>query len=309
MPTHQRTIIIPGGAGYLGRHLARFFVQQQYGVVILSRQSQPEQDGVRVLQWDGATLGDWARSFEDATAVINLAGRTVNCRYNARNKRQIYESRLHSTAAVGAAIAACTRPPAVWINASSATIYRDAYDQPMDEVTGESGTGFSVDVCQRWEKAQTDCATPHTRQVALRTAMVFGKGRGGAMEAFANLVRLGLGGTLGSGKQLVSWVHLQDFMRSVQWLIEHDELAGPINCSAPHPVPNAEFMRTLRQVYHQPLGLPASRWMLEIGAFVLRTETELLLKSRRVVPTRLLQSGFQFSYPQLLPAMEEIVNG
>jgi hypothetical protein len=309
MTTHPRTIIIPGGAGYLGRHLAQFFAQQSYSVVILSRQPQPDRDDVRYLQWDGATPGDWARSFEAAAAVINLAGRTVNCRYNARNKRQIYESRLRSTAAVGAAIAACDQPPAVWINASSATIYRDAYDRPMDEATGEIGTGFSVDVCQRWEQTLFAAHTPQTRKIALRTAIVFGNGSGGAMEPFERIVRLGLGGKMGSGRQFVSWVHLDDFARSVQWLIEHDELAGPINCAAPHPLPNAAFMRTLRQVCRQPIGLPATRWMLEIGAFALRTETELLLKSRRVVPGRLLESGFQFRYPELRPALEQIVNG
>lgn len=308
MSTDRRTIVLPGGAGYLGRSLAQFFVQQSYEVVILSRRPAADHAGVRYLAWDGATLGDWAHSFEGATAVINLAGRSVNCRYNAHNKQQIYESRLRSTAAVGAAIAACTRPPAVWINASSATIYRDAHDRPMDEATGEIGTGFSVDVCQRWEHALFSCATPYTRQVALRAAMVFGPGRGGVMEAFERIVRLGLGGTLGSGTQFVSWIHLADFARSVQWLIEHDELDGPINCAAPNPLPNREFMRTLREVCRQPIGLPATRWMLEIGAFVLRTETELLLKSRRVVPGRLLKSGFQFRYPELRPALEQIVN-
>lgn len=309
MNAHTPRVIIPGGAGYLGRSLAQFFASQSYQVVILSRQPQPDQAGVRFLPWDGATVGDWASSFEGAAAVINLAGRTVNCRYNERNKQQIYDSRLRSTTAVGAAIAACDTPPPVWINASSATIYRDAYDRPMDEATGEIGAGFSVDVCQRWEQALFAADTPRTRRVALRAAMVFGTGRGGVMEAFHNIVRLGLGGTLGSGRQFVSWVHLEDFARSVQWLVEHEELAGPVNCAAPQPVPNAEFMRALRQVYRQPIGLPATRWMLEVGAFVLRTETELLLKSRRVVPGRLLDSGFQFRYPELRPALAQIVNG
>lgn len=309
MNASARTIIIPGGAGYLGRSLAQFFAGQSYQIVILSRQPQADQPGVRYLAWDGATVGDWARSFEGAAAVINLAGRTVNCRYNERNKQQIYDSRLRSTTAVGVAIAACDAPPPVWINASSATIYRDAYDRPMDEATGEIGTGFSVDVCQRWEQSLFAAETPRTRRVALRAAMVFGKGRGGVLEAFHTIVRLGLGGTLGSGRQFVSWVHLEDFARSVQWLLEHEELAGPVNCAAPYPVPNAEFMHTLRAVYRQPIGLPATRWMLEVGAFVLRTETELLLKSRRVVPGKLLESGFQFHYPQLPPALDQIVNG
>jgi uncharacterized protein (TIGR01777 family) len=194
----------------------------------------------------------------------------------------------------------------LWINASSATIYRHALDRAMDESTGDIGTGFSVDVCQKWEKTLWDAPTrSEVRKVALRSAMVFGPG-GGVFDAFYRLVKLGLGGTLGRGDQFVSWVHAEDFARSVQWILAHPELNGPINIAVPNPVPNALFMKTFREVCHRPLGLPATDWMLEIGAILLRTETELLLKSRRVVPETLIDSGFSFQYPELRRALEQI---
>lgn len=307
MNISRAKIVIPGGAGYLGRYLAAHFVGQGCEVVVLSRTARQPHDSVRYVAWDGATHGDWVGELEGAAAVINLAGRSVNCRYNARNRRAIYDSRLDSTRVLGAAIAASTRPPRVWLNASSATIYRHALDRAMDEWTGEIGQGFSVDVCQRWEQTFFESATPRTRKAALRTAIVLGKGRGGAMEPFLNITRRGLGGAMAGGRQYVSWIHIEDFARAVQWIMEHDELAGAINVAAPEPRTNADFMRVLRLVCRQPLGLPSARWMLEIGAFVLRTETELLLKSRRVVPARLLQSGFEFRYPKLYDALQQIV--
>lgn len=305
--TKPTKIVIPGGAGYLGQTLAQYFTRQSIPVVILSRHAHPGSALVKYVRWDGETLERWAEEFADATAIINLAGRSVNCRYNEANKREIYASRLASTKVIGAAIAQCTSPPPVWLNASSATIYRHAEDRAMDEATGEIGDGFSVDVCQRWEQSFADAPTPQTRKVALRAAMVFGRGAGGVFEAFHNVVKLGLGGTLGKGTQFVSWIHAEDFCRAVEWIIQHEDLAGPINLAAPHPIPNAEFMRIFREVCRQPIGLPAMGWMLEIGAFFLRTETELLLKSRRVVPGRLLASGFEFRYPHFDEALREIV--
>jgi uncharacterized protein (TIGR01777 family) len=306
----RNRIILPGGGGFLGRHLAGFFVDQDYDVVVLSRHARPDAPGVRHLVWDGCTLGSWASALDGARAVINLAGRTVNCRYTTKNRREIYDSRLQSTAVIGQAIAACAAPPPVWLNSSSATIYRDADDRPMDEATGELGTGFSVDVCQKWEAALNAAPTPRTRKVALRNAMVFGPGEGGVFEAFRRVVALGLGGTLGRGSQYVSWIHVRDFCRAVQFIMDDDRpdpLQGPVNLASPHPVTNRDFMRTFRQVCHKRIGLPATRWMLEIGAFFLRTETELLLKSRQVVPGRLLASGFRFEFPELQRALEDVV--
>lgn len=307
------TIVLPGGAGYLGRVLTEHFTRQGYRIVILTRlphsgraEANP---AVRRVFWDGASLGAWTQELEGAKAIINLAGRTVNCRYNDANKREIYASRLLSTQALGTALAACHNPPPVWINSSSATIYRHALDRPMDEATGEIGHGFSIDVCLKWERALNETPLSHTRKVALRSAMVFGPGQGGVMAAFERIVRHGLGGTIGRGDQFVSWVHAADFARAMQWVMEHETLHGPVNCASPHPVPNAEFMRIFREVCGQLIGLPTTTWMLEIGAFFLGTETELLLKSRRVVPTKLLRSGYKFQYPDLRPALENIING
>lgn len=306
--TPQQTLLLPGGTGFLGHCIADFFARQGWRIIVLSRSRQESRNPLIQFQvWDGETLDAWADAFEGADAVFNLAGRTVNCRYTAANRRQIYESRLKSTEVVGAAIAACTNPPKLWINASSATIYRHALDRPMDEETGEIGSGFSVDVCRKWESSLDNAIIPpQVRRVALRSAMVFGPG-GGVFDAFRRIVELGLGGTLGRGDQFVSWIHAEDFARGIEWIISHPELNGPINISSPNPVQNALFMKTFRQVCHQPIGLPAAAWMLEIGAFILRTETELLLKSRRVVPRKLTESGFAFRYPEMRSALEQIV--
>jgi uncharacterized protein (TIGR01777 family) len=304
---HRGTIILPGGAGYLGKALAQGLLAEGFLPVILSRGAKVDDGPVRYLRWDGERLDDWADEFEDARAVINLAGRTVNCRYNEVNKAEIFRSRLASTKVVGEAIAGCRNPPPVWLNASSATIYRDA-DRSMDEHTGEIGDGFSVEVCRKWEAEFERAVTPATRKVALRMAMVFGPGKGGVFEAFHNIVRLGLGGTLGGGGQYVSWIHLDDFIRAVVWLIENEDFSGPVNLSSPNPLTNRDFMAIFRALCGQPIGLPATAWMLEIGAFFLRTETELLLKSRRVVPARLLDAGFSFEFPDFAAALEDILD-
>ena len=303
----HKKIVIAGGGGYLGKAVANRFIQNEYEVVILSRNPASYSSAIRGVVWDGVSVGEWSKELEEVELVLNLAGRTVNCRYNEKNKKEIYDSRLKSTKAIGDAISKCVSPPKLWINSSSATIYRYAEDRPMDEKTGEIGSGFSVDVCQKWERTLSEAVTPNTRKVALRLAMVFGEGAGGVMEAYLNIVKLGLGGTMGSGKQYVSWVHLEDFLRTLEWIVAHSELSGAINCAAPNPLPNREFMATLRKSANQPIGLPATKWMLEIGAIALGTETELLLKSRRVVPTRLLESGFVFKYPTVVEAFQQIL--
>ncbi len=309
MNEQRGKIIIPGGAGFIGCVLSDYFARRGHQVVVLSRRApqEKETDDVRYVAWDGETLGDWTRELDGAQAVVNMAGRSVNCRYNNLNKRAIYSSRLRSTRVLGRAIAACKNPPRVWINSSSATIYRHALDRAMDDETGEPGKGFSVDVCRKWERELNTAATPRTRKIALRSAMVFDKGSGGVMDAFLRIARLGLGGTLGSGDQYVSWIHAADFCDSIRWILDHEELSGTINLASPNPLPNREFMRELRAACHQPVGLPATAWMLEIGAFFLRTETELLLKSRRVVPSRLLRSGYRFQYTQWRDAARDIV--
>jgi uncharacterized protein (TIGR01777 family) len=297
-------IVIPGGTGQIGTLLARAFVADGHEVVVLSR--NPAKAPWRVVRWDAETVGDWAAEIDGADAVINLAGRSVNCRYHAANRRQIKESRILSTRAVGQAIANAARPPRVWLQASTSTIYAHRSDAPNDEATGILGGSeadapdtwrFSIDVAKSWEEAANEALVPRTRKVLLRSAMTMSPDRGGVFDVLLRLVRCGLGGASGDGRQYVSWIHDQDFLKTVYWLIDHAELEGPVNLAAPNPVSNAEFMRELRAAWGIGFGLSAPKWLLEIGAFFLRTETELVLKSRRVVPGRLLQSGFVFRFP------------
>jgi uncharacterized protein (TIGR01777 family) len=260
-------------------------------------------------------VGEWAAEIDGADAVINLAGRSVNCRYNAENRRLIKESRVKSTRAVGEGIARAARPPRVWLQASTATIYAHRYDAPNDEATGILGGSeegvpdtwrFSIDVAKSWERAATGFNFPQTRRVLLRSAMTMSPDPGGVFDVLLGLVRWGLGGASGDGRQYVSWIHDRDFVRAIYWLIEYPDLTGPVNLAAPTPVPNAEFMRTLRSAWGIRFGLPARKWMLEIGACFLRTETELVLKSRRVDPGRLLESGFAFQYPLWAEAADDL---
>lgn len=288
----------------MGTVLTRALHQAGHEVVVLSR--NPIEAPWKVVPWDAATLGDWAGELDGADVVINLAGRSVNCRYNALNRRLITESRVNSTRIVGQAIAQAAHPPRVWLQASTATIYAHRYDAPNDEATGIIGGSepnvpdtwrFSIEVAKAWERALNESVTPHTRKVLLRSAMTMSPDQGGIFDTLLGLVRHGLGGRAGNGRQYISWIHEQDFIRAVRWLIDHDDLEGAVNLAAPQPVPNAEFMHTLRAAWGMPVGLPATVWMLEIGAIFLKTETELILKSRRVVPGRLLQSGFTFDFP------------
>jgi uncharacterized protein len=297
-------IVIPGGTGQVGGLLSRAFQAEGHEVVVLSRGAA--RGPARVVPWDGQHLADWAGEIDGADVVINLAGRIVDCRYNEENRRQILESRVLSTRVVGEAIARAASPPRVWLQASTATIYSHRYDAPNDEASGLIGGQepdaptkwrFSIEVATAWERTLDEAATPHTRKVKMRAAIILSPDRGGIFDMLLRLVRFGLGGRAGSGRQYVSWVHDADFVRALRWLIDHDDLEGPVNIAAPHPVPNTEFMRALRDAWGRPLGLPAAEWMLELGTWVMRTESELVLKSRRVVPGRLLASGFSFQFP------------
>ena len=297
-------IIIPGGTGQVGAILARAFQRDGDEVVVLSR--KPIAAPWRVVEWDARTLGNWASEFDGADVIINLAGRNVNCRYTATNRRAIIDSRVQSTGVVGHAIAKAARPPAIWLQAGTATIYSHRYDAPNDDITGIVGGAepsapdtwrFSIEVAKEWERALNEAAVPRTRKVILRSAMTMSPDPGGVFDVLLGLVRHGLGGRAGDGRQFVSWIHDQDFIRAIRWLIEHETLEGPVNLAAPHPLPNAEFMRTLREAWGIRPGLPATEWMLEIGAFFLRTETELILKSRRVTPGLLTKHGFVFDFP------------
>ncbi len=297
-------IVIPGGSGYVGTVLARALHASGNEVVVLSR--RPKQSPWRTVQWDGEKLGKWTEEFEAADAIINLAGQSVNCRYTAENRRIITESRLKSTKVVGEAITQAWTPPRVWLQASTATIYAHRYDAPNDELTGIIGGSepnapdtwrFSIEVATSWERALKDSPTPNTRRVAMRSAIVMHPDSGSPFDILLHLVRFGLGGQAGDGRQYMSWIHETDFVRAVLWLIEHEELEGPVNIAAPNPLPNADFMMALREAWGHPFGIPAPKWMLELGAFICQSETELILKSRRVVPTKLLESGFTFRFP------------
>ena len=302
-------IVIPGGSGQVGAVLARHFVRRGDEVVILSRNPSQQQvvPGSGVREWDARTQGAWIEEIDGADVVINMAGRSVNCRYHAKNRRIIKASRVESTRVVGEAIQQCAKPHLVWLQASTATIYAHRHDAPNDEISGILGGKedavpdtwrFSIDVATSWEAAAEEIALPETRLVLLRSAVTMSPDPDGVFDVLLGLIRKGLGGANGDGRQFVSWIHDQDFVRAIDWILEHPELDGAINLSAPNPLPNAEFMRVLREAWGIGFGLPTPRWMAEIGAFFLRTETELILKSRRVVPGRLLDSGFRFEFPE-----------
>jgi uncharacterized protein (TIGR01777 family) len=306
-------VVIAGGSGQVGTILARAFQEASHEVVVLSR--KPSNALWRTVQWDARTMGAWAKELDGADVVINLAGYTVNCRYNPHNRQVIKTSRIESTRVIGEAVRQAANPPQVWLQSSTATIYAHRYDAPNDEATGILGGAepnapdtwrFSIDVATSWEQALNAAEVPQTRKVLLRSAMIMSPDRGGVFDVLLRLVRFGLGGTVGNGRQYISWMHGRDFVRAIFWLIEHPELEGAVNLAAPAPLPNAEFMKGLRRAWGMPLGLPATDWMVEIGALALRTESELVLKSRRVVPGRLLESGFQFEFPEWPEAARDL---
>lgn len=297
------TIVITAANGFIGRHLVAT-LKETYRIVALVRQPIPSTLDVKYCLWDGKTVGKWSVELEGASAVINLAGKSVNCRYNERNKAAIYASRLDSTRAIGEAIRRCGFKPAVWINAASATIYAHSEDRPNTEANGIIGGGFSVDVCQQWEAAFNAYSDLGVRQVILRTAIVLGK-QGGVMVPFKRLARFGLGGRMGTGTQQFSWIHEDDLCAAVEHLITHTESRGVYNLAAPNPVTNAVFMEALRRQLRIPFGLPQPKGLLELGARLIGTETELIFKSRYVLPERLLSEGFVFRYPTIGQGLEE----
>ncbi|MFT5859456.1 MAG: hypothetical protein ACI865_001557 [Flavobacteriaceae bacterium] len=301
----KNRIIITAANGFIGEALVQYF-KEEYEVVALVRRPQKGIDGVKYVLWDGKTLGDWQQELEGAHCVINLAGRSVDCRYNEKNKKDIYDSRTESTTVIGQAIDLCKSRPVVWMNASSATLYRHSEDLPMTESNHELGTGFSVDVCKVWEKSFYDFTYSDVRQVALRTTIVLGKD-GGALHPLKQLAKFGMGGKQGPGTQMFSWIHLEDFCAAVKFILLNDSLVAAVNMAAPIPLTNKKVMKSFRTAVGRSFGLPIPKFLLEFGARLIKTETELILKSRYVLPENLLEAGFEFKFPTMEEALKDLI--
>lgn len=294
-------IVIVGGSGHLGTILARAFKADNHQVTVLSR--KVTEKPWRVVVWDARTLGAWTNEIENADVVINLAGRSVNCRYNEKNRREIIESRVDSTRVVGQAIGRAANPPTLWLQMSTATIYAHRFDQSNDEFTGIVGGNepdvpetwrFSIEVAKAWERAVDEADTPNTRRVKMRSAMVMSPDAGGVFDTLLTLVRRGLSGRAGDGQQYVSWIHHADFVRAVYRLIEDKKMEGAVNLAAPHPLSNSDFMSQMREASGVSFGLPATKLMLEIGAVFMKTETELILKSQARRSEKAVGCGLRF---------------
>lgn len=294
-------IVIAGGSGFLGRALQQYFATQSQELILLNRNPRAANE----IAWDGKNQGDWSSVIDGADVLINLAGKSVDCRYTEANKAAIVSSRIDSTKALQEAVNRAGHKPAVWINASSATIYIHAETRQMNEYTGTIGDDFSMNVCKDWEGAFFKENNAGTRKVAIRTSIVLGN-EGGAYPKLKRLTQVFLGGSQGNGRQMMSWIHIHDFCRAVEHIINDREIDGPVNVTAPEPIPNKEFMRLLRNKYHRPFGLSQNRLLLELGAIFLRTEAELLLKSRNVYPEKLMLQGFRFEYPTIGQALQQL---
>ncbi len=308
-------MILAGGSGFLGQDLARVLLAKGCEVVVLTRRpgaggetgknETRDLGSYREVEWDGRTVGAWAGLLDGARAVVNLAGRSVNCRHTPQNRREIVDSRVDSVKVIGAAIRKCARPPEAWVQASTLAIYGDLADQWCEE-DSPSGTGFPAEVTIAWEKALAEEQTPGTRKVALRIGFVLGRD-GGALKVLAKLARLGLGGTTGSGRQYISWIHLDDMSRMFVEAIERGDWEGPFNATGPEPVTNQEFMRELRRAVNRPWSPPAPAWAVRVGAWFMGTEGDLALTGRRCAPRRAMEMGFEFRFPGLRGALEEIL--
>lgn len=300
-------IVLAGGTGYLGQVLCDYYKDKAHEIIVLSRGKHSVQNNIHFEIWDGKSKGSWTRHLKDCDLLINLSGKNVNCRYTKKNREEILSSRVEPTALLGTVIADFKNPPKVWINLASATIYRHAEDRCQDEESGDIGNGFSVEVCKAWEKTFFETFTPRTTKIALRAGMVMGR-RDGVVPRLKNLIYLGMGGQQGNGLQYISWIHEHDFARITEWIYNNGKDGEIYNCTSPHAIPNKDFMRIFRNAIGVPFGLPTPQWLLQIGAYVIGTETELILKSRWVYPRHLIDKGFQFQFSKPDHAIHDILS-
>ncbi|RZJ64443.1 MAG: TIGR01777 family protein [Flavobacterium sp.] len=302
----MKKLIIAAGTGFLGQVLTNHFKNKFDEIVILTRGKAAVQGNVRFINWDAKKMTGWEHELENADVLINLAGKSVDCRYTDANKKEILDSRIDSTAVLNLAVRTCSNPPKHWLNAATSTIYRHSLDKQMDEETGEIGDDFSMNIAKAWEAEFFATETPKTLKTALRTSIVLGK-KGGAFLPLKNLTRMGFGGKQGNGRQFISWIHEVDFARAVEYCIKH-EITGVVNIVSPEPIRNALFMKTLRKILGVRAGIPIGTKLLEFGAKIIGTETELVLKSRNVIPKRLRENGFEFVYGTLEKALYNLTH-
>ncbi|WP_426670581.1 TIGR01777 family oxidoreductase [Mucilaginibacter sp. McL0603] len=302
-----KKIILAGGNGYLGSVLAAYYAELAEQVIVLSRKYKAPEKNIKTLIWDGINEGEWVEEMEGAELLVNLCGKNVNCRYTPKNREEIISSRVIPTMLLNRVVGKLNTPPKLWINITSATIYRHAEDFAQDEEKGQIGYGFSIDVCKQWEAAFFTDANVNTRKIALRMGIVLGR-KDSVFPRLLNLVKFGLGGKQGNGQQYVSWVHEQDAARCTEWLMQHPEINGVVNCTAPEAIKNEDLMLAIKKAYGMPIGLPAPAWLLEIGARLIGTETELILKSRWVTPKRLLDSGYDFLFTKAEHAIDDLLS-
>lgn len=295
-------IIIAAGTGFLGKNLEKYFTDKGNQVYILTRNPNRKNE----IHWDAKNLADWKNELENADVLINLTGKSVDCRYNEENKKEIYSSRIESTKVLQQAVDQCIHKPKIWMNASSATIYVHSETHLNIEENGIIGDDFSMNICKSWENEFFKAETENVRKVALRTSIVLGN-NGGAFPKMKLITKFGLGGKQGRGNQYISWIHIDDFCRAVEFIIDHENISGKINITAPNPLSNEDFMRKLRKKMKIPFGLNTPVWQLEIASLFLKTETELLLKSRNVAPGKLIKNGFEFIYPEIEEAFENLI--
>jgi len=303
----MKKIVIAAGTGFLGQILANYFQDKVTTIIILTREQNKNIGNINYVHWNAQTLGDWKNHIDGADVLINMAGKSVDCRYHQKNKDLILYSRIKTTQILGKAVMQSRKPPKIWLNSSTATIYKHSLDKEMNEISGEIGTGFSVNVATAWENTFFSQHTPQTRKVALRTAIVLGK-NGGALPPLLNLVKIGFGGKQGKGNQKFSWIHEKDFARSIEFIIQNPSIQGVINLVSPKPTTNTLFMNTLQKTLQVPIGIPLPKLILKIGARIINTETELILKSRNVIPKKLIENGFRYQFPNLKNAVTNILS-